>query len=697
MKSAFPLLLVLAAWPLSPTLPARAGEPAKWTHAGWGGGGFFWAVAFDPANAANLHLAGDVAGLYKSTDRGLTWRMANTGVQNYAVYGLAVAPSNPNILYAMTVDGMARSEDAAETWIPLPASRAQKISAARASTVRAIAIDPENPRALYAGSGSGQLFASDDAGETWRQIPFTETTEPAIASVVLHGETLFVCHRRQGLFRGNGRGATWTQPETPSNAAHVAFHENRAYGAFAKDGLWASDDAGLTWRKLPNIPGNLDLREVAIHPADPETVHFIALDGWNGFHGVTRDGGATWTLARTLVRDALSNPALPGSFGRDPVMSRVSSLALAPSEPSTLFIAGNWNNLLSTDSGATWRQRDHGTDITCFTDLRFLNTNGETFTLATAMDQGVYLSRDHGATWQHLFPRKYREGDNGHFWRVLAWPGEKQTSPSTVTAAHGDAHPPIRLLATSTPWRGNREYPNTLLASLDSGATFTATTAGLPEKIPRVNTMWGEGYARALAESPDGALYLGMDGDDGGGLFKSIDLGLTWQRLPNQPPNRRVFYGLAADPQNPAILYWGACGENAGVFRTLDAGETWEKTPLAEWVFNLETTPSGTLYAGGDNLWQSRDHATTWRKLTDFKAGSVVGIAIDPGDENRLWVSLRAWGTSAMGGVFHSSDGGETWQDITGGLPYVKPLVLRYNPQTQELWAAGTGLFKTTQ
>ncbi len=49
------------------------------------------------------------------------------------------------------------------------------------------------------------------------------------------------------------------------------------------------------------------------------------------------------------------------------------------------------------------------------------------------------------------------------------------------------------------------------------------------------------------------------------------------------------------------------------------------------------------------------------------------------------------------GAIYKTIDGGTTWQEITGGIPYVKPLVLRFNPATSELWAGGVGLYKIKQ
>ena len=69
-------------------------QETKWEWAGWGGGGFFWAVAWDPSDENVLYMGGDVIGIYKSIDRGLTWRIVNDGLQDYGVYTLAVSYSN---------------------------------------------------------------------------------------------------------------------------------------------------------------------------------------------------------------------------------------------------------------------------------------------------------------------------------------------------------------------------------------------------------------------------------------------------------------------------------------------------------------------------------------------------------------------------------------------------------------------------
>ena len=76
-------------------------------------------------------------------------------------------------------------------------------------------------------------------------------------------------------------------------------------------------------------------------------------------------------------------------------------------------------------------------------------------------------------------------------------------------------------------------------------------------------------------------------------------------------------------------------------------------------------------------------------------SGTVIGIAVDPDNESRLWCSVTTWNGDAEGGVFESLDGGRTWRAITGDIPYRKPLVVRYNREKRELWAAGPAVFKT--
>ena len=106
----------------------------------------------------------------------------------------------------------------------------------------------------------------------------------------------------------------------------------------------------------------------------------------------------------------------------------------------------------------------------------------------------------------------------------------------------------------------------------------------------------------------------------------------------------------------------------------------------------------GTLYAGGKQLYRSTDQGKTWKTLTKIKdKRSIVGIEVHPEDSNTIWISANVWSHDAVGAIYKSTDGGSTWVDMTGDIPFNHPQILRFNPLTDELWAGYVGLYKIKQ
>ena len=485
-----------------------------------------------------------------------------------------------------------------------------------------------------------------------------------------------------GVVRSEDGGRTWLPLPTPKKATSVvaaATDPNFLLGGFAADGVWKSTDRGATWTKASSgIKDGCNICDVAVSPANPRDLFAIGSFGWNGNFFASSDGGKSWNEFPKLTCDPDANPTAPGG------LSRPTNLAVNPSNPRELFLSGNWRPCLSEDGGRTWSERDRGADITCFQDIQF--HGGRVY--ASAMDEGALMSADDGKTWRLLWPKKYDARLVGHVWRL----------------AVGDAGGKDRILATCSPWDAG--LPNYVAVSEDGGASFKVAKTGLPDYRPTADTMWGMSYPRGLAVDPADpkVIYLGADGDAtdgkcGGGLFKSEDGGYTWRQLLHQPGSRRVFFGLAIDPTNAKRIYWGACGTNGGLWRSEDGGESWQHVfKNQQWVFNVLVTADGTVYCPGGDLWKSTDHGKTWKQLTHFKdQEAIVGLEADPRDSKTLWISKVAWGGASVGGVYKTRDGGATWQDITGNLPYRKPLCLRFNRATAELWAAGVGVYKIAQ
>lgn len=676
----------------APLVSPASEAPAHWEHAGWGGGGWFWATAYHPTKSGTLYMGLDVGGVAKTTDHGLTWKITNQGLTNYAAYSLAVDRTNPETVYVATEDGLHKSTDGAATWKLLPDTRRAelRITGERNHSVRSVAVNPTNGNILYAATPGGKIYKSSDAGETW-SVVFEKkpagTAAPApfhAVAVSLKNPALVVAATDDsGLVLSEDAGRTWRELDTPKRASSAMFAETDPsvmFGSFYKDGIWKSTDTGKTWTRLSDgVPADATFREIAVSPANALDVYAIGSTVL-----VSNDGGKSWKESKDLHADLNGNPTRHYN-GEDPMTHIVHPMNITfnPTNPQEVFISSDWRAAWSGDGGTTWHERERGADISCITDIRF--SKGRVYT--TAMDEGTLVTEDNGKTWRQLWPLKYIPDTSGHYWRVAV---------NTVDGVD-------RIVSAVSPWNTPLRR---VVFSTDGGKTFTDTTAGLPDYVPTENTMWGKGHPRALAVDPNDPriVYLGLDGDatkgkSGGGVFKSEDGGATWKQLPDQPSSRRMYYGLAVDPTDSNRIFWGACATNGGVHRTQDGGKTWEPVFDKEsYVWNVHVTKEGVIYCGGAQLWRSTDHGSTWSQVGELPAGrAVVGIETDPRDSKTVWVSQTTWNSTDIGGVYKTTDNGTTWQDLTGNLPHRKPQVLRFNPETNELWSGWVGLYRLKQ
>jgi photosystem II stability/assembly factor-like uncharacterized protein len=843
-------------------------EEAKWTPAGWGGGGFYYAAAFHPSRDGVIYLGGDVNGAYRSDDNGKTWKSINRGIAGYGVFTIAVDPSNPDTVYAATDEGLSKSTDQGETWktIPQSSKKELRLTGEKGKSTHNVAVDPTNSNIVFVGTPNGKIYKSTDGAQTWtkvwerataqestpslftqmgrvndsifggfwmpvkfpegvaqpsgigfslktegrpaRDIFFTLATtsgaryrsknlhdrfeasdwrdvilkaddfeldpefksknaEKAAAApatpdwstvnrfdlagvaidrdgqVLRLGKLFFVgttdgkdaktdaidfsaaknvqtygnfrvgqpadgpvfsvavspkqpntvaaATNDDGVLLSKDGGQTWKTVGPMKRAAAVAFtpaDPNVIYAACRAEQLWKTVDGGANWTKVSTgLPATIEARDVVVSAENANHVFAIGSENWNGRFFASTDGGASWTMIDKITPDPIGNPTLPeeAGKGKDVGLSNPPNLAINPRNPKQLYIAANWRSVISNDGGATWQESMKGADISCVGDIRFYK--GKVYT--ASMDEGVMVSSDNGQSWKQYWPLRHNNDLSGHYWRLDI----------------RDVNGATRIISASSPW--DRKY-NQVVISEDDGATFKAYRQGLPDYLPTANTMWGRGYARALAVDPKdpNIVYLGIDGDaspgqSGGGLFKSTDGGKTWRQPANQPGSRRMFFGLAIDPTDTKRLYWGACADKGGLYRSEDGGESWEKVfSQDQWIFNTHVTADGTVFALGKLIYRSTDHGKTWQPLAKLPVANatVVGFETHPTDPNTMWAVCNFWGGNAQdGGVYKTTDGGKTWTDITGDLPNRRPLIIRYNPETSELWAGFVGLYRLKQ
>jgi hypothetical protein len=208
----------------------------------------------------------------------------------------------------------------------------------------------------------------------------------------------------------------------------------------------------------------------------------------------------------------------------------------------------------------------------------------------------------------------------------------------------------------------------------------------------------GQGFtgrgSRGMAFDPTDSRRVYAGAMIGDGFFRSTDGGQTWSVRRFGSPAVYVI-AVAVDPLRPNIVYAGT--QNEGLFRSTDYGDTWKSvgTGLSGAITFLTTDPnrSGRLFAStGTAFYLSEDHGETWTNVLNISAWTVT---IDPSSP------LTVYATARTQGVFRSSDGGHTWQQINDGISNLSmgrsaPVIIDpTNRQTLYVGSEGGGVFKS--
>jgi len=629
-----------------------------WDFAGWYGGGFYPNVTFDPNKEGRIYLLSDVAGIWKSDNLGEEWIYCNQGLDNLIVSFLEVAPSDSNILYAGTAKGLYLSRNQGKNW-EMCGDKSGKISFSRPDNYRSLDISRKNPGVVVIGTKRGRIYSSSDFGLHWKVLRrpqgFSRGDMPA--------STLQFDMDEKGLYSALGskfyyysfENHSWKLLKKSSKKITDFFITKERKPVIYLAGekaLFISKDGGKNWVLSSPIAKGRIFRVVVSNSEQGKTIYVVWNKGWHGGIYVSIDGGKTWRGTSSDIKfDKELNPTRLWANGED----RFVSLKINPFDSQILFTTSAWGVFRSNDGGFHWQEKINGAPNSVGSDIHIAST-GEIY--VATMDNGLLKSTNGGKTYQALFPsRGYRKDTNGHVWRVTSNPQN-----------------PNILIGTSSPWG---ERINQVIISQDGGLNFKLVQSGLPDRRPKVNTMWEEGYPRAVAFDPQNpsTVYLGIDGDDGGGLFISRDSGWHWQPSKGQPHSRRIYNALAVDPKEHRRIFWGAYGEEGGLYISEDSGNSWKKVfSQMKKIFDLEVSPEGWIYLAGDfdgpAVFISKNAGGNWSLLKRFPGeGTAEALFIHPENPKKMAVSTVRWNGDAHGKIYSSFDGGETWCDITGDLP----------------------------
>ncbi len=656
-------------------------QALSWRCIGPPRGGRVITVAGHPTERMTFYFGAVGGGVWKTTDGGVYWENITDGYFTTAAVGaIAVATSDPNVIYAGTGeptirgdvsygDGVYKSTDGGKTW--------KNVGLADTHHIAQIRIHPNNPDLVYVAAmghafGPNEergVFRSKDGGATWEKV----------------------------LYKSDKAGsADLTMDATNPRILYASIYEQvRNFWSLTSggpdSGIWKSTDGGDSWIELTNNKGLPDGLKgkigITVSPAKPERVWAI-IEAEEKKAGVYRsdDSGATWTQLSDN-RDLIQRPWYYCHIFAD------------PRDADTVYIT-NLKLWKSVDGGKNYSEittphgDNHGLWIDPHDPQRMINGN----------DGGGCVSFNGGATWSTIYNQM-----TGQFY-------------------HLDV---------------DNQFPYHVYGTQQDNSSIAVPSATEKGGIPWSDCYAaGTGESGYIAVNPDDSniVFVGAVGSSpgGGGALQRYDHRTKQIRLVTVWPE--AYTGLGAEsmkyrfpwtfpilysPHDSGVVY--TCGNH--VFRTTDEGNSWEpispdltRNDPAKLVpsggpLTLDTSGAehyctisafmeskheqGFLWAGSDDglLHLSKDGGDNWTKVTptDLPEWSfITAIEQSPHDAATVYLSAtRLKLDDYRPYLFKTTDYGATWQRIDGSFPTYQERtqitrIIREDPETAGLLYVGT-------
>lgn len=628
---------------------------------GPGGGGAMFHPTINPRDTSEALVACDMTGAYISHDGGHSWRMFNL---RGTVRFFAFDPLQPHVIYAAT-RALWRSSDDGETWdlvwpkpstvdgVSMNSDHADEtvLSASNPlGEIVALAIDPADSHTLTAAAvkdSAAAIYVSKDGGGDWKKATALAETPQKIwidPHSPVKDRDLYIAGKKSVTVRQQG---TWQSRPAPPGVTFVDVsagfsspHGVRLYAASDAE-VYVSNDGAATWTAVP-LPGKgARIDAIAASLDHPESAYLsyrhLQLDGksWMGV-ARTRDGGLTWALVwqegRTTapnLHDAWLAEQFGPEWGGNPL-----ALGVAEQDQNLAYGTDYGRTMQTTDGGASWHAVysskvqgadwvSTGLDVTTNYGYLFDPFNMHRRFIPTT-DIGLFRSEDDGRTWTRSMDGVPRAWSNTAYW--VAFDPEVQGKMWGVMSATHDLPRP-KMWRT----RGVATYRGGVCVSLDGGKTWKPSNQGMPETAPT--------HILLDPSSPKGKRVLWVAAF-GRGVYKSTDDGVTWTLKNNGIVQHEPFAWRLARAADGTL-----------------------------YVVIARRSEDGSIGTAGDGaLYKSTDGAESWTPVNlPAESNGPNGLAIDPHDPQRLY--LAAWGRAAGthgtgGGIFLSTDGGNTWMTV---------------------------------
>ncbi len=646
--------------------PIDAGlfKEMHWRNVGPFRGGRTRALAGSPGQPTVLYMGVCNGGVWKTDDYGRTWNPIFDRQPTGSIGAIAVAPSDANIIYVASGEGLQRpdlsvgngiykSTDAGKTWTHLGLQDGQQIPA--------VVVDPRDANHVFAavlGHPYGPneergVFVSSDGGAHWQKALYVDQNTGAsdIAMDPSNPDVLYA--------------SLWESRQGP-------WEFGNEY-AGPHGGIFKSTDGGKTWNKLTNGLPEVSQAYVAIAPSEPRRLY--ASVAYGRTVGIYRsdDAGANWQRATTDARPATR------IGGGDLPVPRVD-----PKDPDTIYSASivTWR---STDGGKTWagiRGAPGGDDYQNI----WIDPHDPNILLLVG-DQGGLVSVNRGRTWSSWYNQPTAQlyhaiADNAFPYRVCA--GQQESGSVCISSRGNDGVVDFR------DWHpvGVIEYgyvapdprdPDTVYGAGRGQVSKFHRATGQVEIISPGPAPKGERYradrTQPIMFSPVDPHVLFYAANV---VFKTTDGGHTWQTIspdltrphpgipaslgemaakdPNADKQRGVVYALAASFHNIDTMWAGT--DEGWIWNTTDGGKNWKN------ITPPELTP--------------------WSKVTQIEASHY--------DDKSAYASVSRFRINDLTPfIYRTHDGGKSWQLITSGLPNDAPIdTVREDPVRKGLLFAGS-------
>jgi photosystem II stability/assembly factor-like uncharacterized protein len=708
------LICILAALPaMAQSVSPELYNDMKWRLIGPYRAGRAVAVSGVPGNGTTFYFGSVDGGVWKTTNAGTTWEPIFEKQPVASIGSLALAPSNPKVIYVGTGEtdirsdlasgnGVYKSSDGGETW--------QNIGLKDTRQISKIVVDSTNPDVVYVGAlghaygpnAERGVYKSSDGGLTWKHVldkgPELGAADLAIAATkpsVLFA-TLWNAHRApwstyapllgagSGLYRSEDAGETWQPcsghglPEGTWGRSGVAVSSDgrRVYAVIEakQSGLYVSDDGGDTWR-LANADPRLTSRawyfsRIAVDPSNADVIYVpnVALMG-------SDDGGKTVHVVR-------------GAPGGDDYHE----LWVDPKNSSRLILGVDQGTTISLDRGKTWT-----TWYNQPTAQMYHVTTDDEFpyvVYGAQQDSGgaAVLSRtNHGQiTPRDWFPASGSESGymavdpkdpnilyaSGSYGVVNRWDRRRSLSQDVSPSPLPVFGTEINQRKYRDPWTPPLEFSPADKTSLYLGTQYVLKTTDGGLHWSQISPdLTGSTVKNAEAT----AVQAGSGASASGG--NSIgDIGKADRPTPANAIQRG--YGTLATVA-PSYLdkdvLWA--GSDTGVISlTRDGGKSWSNvTPsgMQRWSRVSLIDPShfdpAVAYAAVERhrmddqspyLYRTRDYGKNWESITTGLAAPnfVNAVREDPKQKGLLYAGTEF-------GVYVSFDDGGHWQPLQLNLP----------------------------